>query len=263
MEVLYSQDWYKSRARKPLDDDNTEEIKGECNFLYKEDESLLNIDPSNYPLFYEMVINNPCLLKKSKTQFLKKFWKKYSNPKNIEFRKSVIGKYLFWFDKEFIGVIDNIMDVSNYISEKNNRYLIQISNRCEKQFLNTIIQGTYVEEYNGFGNILDTFEVNTYLINSTIPKNKDTFLIGKYIVDCGCTCTSMANLDYWNFKDTNFIEYPPDYIFKSSYKEHQILEWNKHILNLLGLDILSEIKPTICKDEKTDKIIMILKNIDT
>jgi len=196
--MSYSEEWYKSRARKSLDEDY-ENTNGENHFLSKleDDEVLLDVDKNSRPMFYEMVMNNPCLTEESKNQFINKFWNKFSNPKKIKYRKSVIGKYLFWLDKNFIGVVDNIMDVKDYISEHNNRYLIQITQRVgEKQFSKIIIRGNYEEEYNGFGTVLDTFEINTYLTNNLIPKSTDTFLSGKYVVDTGCSCTSMCNLDY-------------------------------------------------------------------
>jgi hypothetical protein len=92
------------------------------------DESLIKNE--NLPIFYDMVITNNYLTKSSKTQFLKKFWNKYNN--DIEYRKSVIGKYLLWVNKKFIGIVDNILDVDNYGPRTDLKYLIQITNNGEK-----------------------------------------------------------------------------------------------------------------------------------
>lgn len=116
----HSKKWYENKSRRPVD----QQIKD-----FNEDISLVNIDNNNYPLFYQMVINNEYLPTKSKNQFIKKFWNKYKVVDNIEYRISVIGKYLFWFDKEFIGVVDNIFDTSVYTSLDNDRYFIQITNK--------------------------------------------------------------------------------------------------------------------------------------
>ena len=72
----HSKAWYENKARRPLD----KSIKDS-----NEDMSLLTIDNNNYPLFYQMVINNEYLSIKSKNQFIKTFWNKYKVVDNIEF----------------------------------------------------------------------------------------------------------------------------------------------------------------------------------
>ena len=99
---------------------------------YISNDNLINIKEGEIPMFANMVFNDKYLNKSSINTFIKKFWNKYINPENIEFRKSVVGKYLFWFNKKFIGVIDNIDDCDTYgNSMYDTRYLIQISNYCE------------------------------------------------------------------------------------------------------------------------------------
>ena len=92
------------------------------------DESLLNIKEGNIPSFVEMVEMNNHLTEKAKKDFYKKFWKNFSNIKNVNFRKKSIGKYLLWFNQKFIGTIDKVSDAYKYGDWKDDRYLIQITN---------------------------------------------------------------------------------------------------------------------------------------
>jgi hypothetical protein len=133
------------------------------------------------------------------------------NLKNLNFRKEVVGKYLFWFNKEFIGVIDTIPDVRKYGSSKDDRYLIQITENSESAFIRTI-EGSYKSE--------------VFLTNKLNPKNGDVIFYNDMIIDTGCTSSDLLNTDYWDFDNLCFTEYPPGYLLKSIYKKPQILEWN-------------------------------------
>ena len=61
---------------------------------YISNDDLINIKEGEIPMFANMVFNDKYLNKSSINTFIKKFWNKYINPENIEFRKSVVGKYL-------------------------------------------------------------------------------------------------------------------------------------------------------------------------
>jgi len=113
-------------ARKKPSDLNKED---EIHFQHVQDiDSLINFDEGNEPDFYWMVLSDTHLNNVSKSDFIDNFWNKYKNPKNIKFRKSVVGKYLFWLNKEFIGVINSIDDVDDYGNYSDDKFIIQISN---------------------------------------------------------------------------------------------------------------------------------------
>ena len=101
---------------------------------YNCDEKLINYKKGDIPSFFEMVVNNEYLKEDSKLEFYEKFWKKYSNPKNIKFRKDNIGKYLFWFNKKFMGTINNVKESYDYGTWKDDKYLIQITNKIESAY---------------------------------------------------------------------------------------------------------------------------------
>ena len=101
---------------------------------YNCDEELINYKKGDIPSFFEMVVNNEYLKEDSKLEFYEKFWKKYSNPKNIKFRKDNIGKYLFWFNKKFMGTINNVKESYDYGTWKDDKYLIQITNKIESAY---------------------------------------------------------------------------------------------------------------------------------
>ena len=96
-----------------------------------EDEKLLNYNGDSIPLFVELVFDNKHLNKKAKNQFKTKFWKFFSNPKNYEYRKKTLGKYLFWFNQKFMGVYDTIDDIIDEGKIEDDRYFIQITNKSE------------------------------------------------------------------------------------------------------------------------------------
>ena len=85
------------------------------------------------PFFIKRVLSDTHLKKKSKNQFVKKFLKFYNL--DINFRKEVVEKYLFWFNGEYIGVKEKLTDVLEYGTYKNDRYFIQITNHCDTQYL--------------------------------------------------------------------------------------------------------------------------------
>ena len=122
-EEKYSEEWFSIRAGI-----NLSCSEKRCLYLNK-DISLLEYSNDNLPIFYDMVISDDFLTQVSKDQFIINFWEKYTKSK--KYRQKVIGKYLFWFNKKFIGVIDDIMIVDYYGTRKDSKYLIQISNRSE------------------------------------------------------------------------------------------------------------------------------------
>lgn len=115
--------WNIERAKLPINED-------ECVRNFKEEE----------PDFYDMVMSDTHLTKTSKNKFIKSFWNIYIKSENIDFRKSVIEKYLFWLNKKFIGVIDNLNDTDNYGKNSDDKFLIQISDTYESSFLSCTIK---------------------------------------------------------------------------------------------------------------------------
>jgi len=91
---------------------------------------MINFKEGEEPDFYEMVILDTHLNNKSKDDFINEFWNKYKKPKNIKFRKSVVGKYfpLGGLNKEFIGIINSIDDIDDYGNYSDDKFIIQISN---------------------------------------------------------------------------------------------------------------------------------------
>ena len=90
--------------------------------------NIINYDGLSNPHFYNVVINSEILSEKYKIQFLDEFWKKFSNPKNKNFRKKVYGKYLFWINGEFMGDLD---DANNFGSYKDDKFGIYIGENYE------------------------------------------------------------------------------------------------------------------------------------
>ena len=158
---------------------------------------LVNFTENETPFFIKMVLNDDHLNEVSKKEFKKKFLLKYL--RDINYRKKVIGKYLFWFNKKFMGLIDDIYDSIEYGTSKDDRYFIQISNHFESSFLNHSIQGNYMDEYNGYGKVLNTFNTNLLISNSENPKKNDVILESYMIIDTGCTITSLPT-DYWDYE---------------------------------------------------------------
>ena len=105
----------------------------ECEYLkqYNMEDSIVNFDKNNEPLFINTVLTDTYLTKKSKTQFINKFLNRFKNPNEIEFRKSVVGKYLLWINKKFYGVIDNVNSVDIIGTDSDDKYTIKITNKYE------------------------------------------------------------------------------------------------------------------------------------
>ena len=125
--------WNIERAKLPINED-------ECVQNFQSIESLINFKDGEEPDFYDMVMSDTHLTKTSKNKFIKSFWNIYIKSENIDFRKSVISKYLFWLNKEFIGVIDNLNDTDNYGKNSDDKFLIQISDTYESSFLSCTIK---------------------------------------------------------------------------------------------------------------------------
>ena len=94
----------------------------------------INYNGTKNPNFYNIIINSEIMMQKSKDQFLEKFWIKFSNSKNKNFRKSVFGKYLFWLNDEYIGVIDCLSDLDSYGNVCDKKFIIFIGEENEKEF---------------------------------------------------------------------------------------------------------------------------------
>ena len=105
----------------------------ECEYLkqYNMEDSIVNFDKNNEPLFINTVLTDTYLTKKSKTQFINKFLNRFKNPNEIEFRKSVVGIYLLWINKKFYGVIDNVNSVDIIGTDSDDKYTIKITNKYE------------------------------------------------------------------------------------------------------------------------------------
>jgi len=140
----YSDEWFSKFSTKPITENNNllNSEKKYCKF--EEDKSLIDFSPDNLPLFYNMIMDDEYLTEESKNEFINEFWNKYIKTK--KFRKSVIGKYLFWFNKIFIGVIDNICDVDDYGTRADSKYIIKISNQVEKNYKKHVLLDTYKNE---------------------------------------------------------------------------------------------------------------------
>ena len=131
--------------------------KEEINVSYNHDELLINIKEGEIPLFAEMVFKDKHLTKKAIKEFEIKFWKKFSNPKNSKYRKSAIGKYLFWFNQKFIGLIKNLKDTDKYGTGLDDRYLIQITNFCESAYSSIDLESSYSNDLNVEKNIVNKY----------------------------------------------------------------------------------------------------------
>ena len=194
--------WEINAIRFPRKDELIEESIYQCD--------LINFNETETPLFIQMVFNNKHLTEESKN----------------EFRKKVVGKYLFFFNKKYIKVINTIKDSLKYGTWEDDRYFIQISNHIETQFIKYNITGTYSPEYNGFGEVLNPFKTSLYISNSEEPEKTDTVIESYMLVDTGCTITSMPT-EYWNFKTLLFMQNPRNYKINKEYSKPQILNWNR------------------------------------
>ena len=130
------------------------------------DENLINITEGEIPNFAKMVFTDTYLTEDAKNQFKKKFWKKFSNVKNLKYRESVIGKYLFWFNQTFIGVIDDMLECKKYGNPRiDNRFLIQITNLRETEYSSFSIDSNYGLDKKTFTNVINTFKIKLTFFN--------------------------------------------------------------------------------------------------
>lgn len=210
-------------ARKKI---NSNENEGEHSQHFQSIDSLINFKEGEEPDFYDMVMTDTYLNTKSKTDFIKKFWNKYKKSKNIEFRKLNVGKYLFWLNKEFIGIIDSIDNVDDYGDYNDNKFVIQISNDYETAFSKYVIKNNINDISDD--NIVNLFKVNVKLSNKENPKPDDAIFDREMIIDTGCSITDLAIGDYWDFVNLTFKEVPTKWPFTSLCRESQILEWNNN-----------------------------------
>ena len=225
--------WNIERAKLPINNYDEDE----CVQNFQSIESLINFKDGEEPDFYDMVMSDTHLTKTSKNKFIKSFWNIYKKSENIDFRKSVIGKYLFWLNKKFIGVIDNLNDTDNYGKNSDDKFLIQISDTYESSFLSCTIKN-YINDFSK-SNILDVFRVNIIISNKKNPEISDSIFTRKMIIDTGATISDLPVCDYWNFSKLKFEEYPPDWPFTLKYKEPQIVEWNNNIKNCVKVKLLT------------------------
>ena len=113
--------WDTSKA---IQLNSLEDLNGESN--------LINFSNDEIPFFVTMVYEDDHLKESAKIEFTTKFWLKYK--KYINYRKKVVGKYLFFFNNKYIKVLDSINDSLEYGTYKDDRYFIQITNHCESKF---------------------------------------------------------------------------------------------------------------------------------
>ena len=74
------------------------------------------------PSFISMVLDDTHLSNNAKLEFINEFWNKYQI--DINFRKEVIGSYLFF--KKYYGIISSVKDTIRICNSKDDKYLIQI-----------------------------------------------------------------------------------------------------------------------------------------
>lgn len=170
--------WKNFKGRDPLN----KESKCFNNKKYEKN-SLINLN-GRLPDFINLILEDDYLNEKSKKDFdLINFLDK--SPEGLKYRKKTVGKFLFWLNKKFIGVINNSDDTLLYGKRGDNKFLVQIGTHTEKSY-SKIIHGKF----------LDVFYVNLKLTNKRNPTNANEVFNSRMIIDTGCTLTDLPNDDY-------------------------------------------------------------------
>lgn len=89
----------------------------------------INFDKNNLPYFATIVLNDNYFTKENKKKFKSGFLDKYLRYK--KFREQVDGKFLFWLNKVFVGVIDKSDDTELFGKIGDDKTLVHISNNNE------------------------------------------------------------------------------------------------------------------------------------
>ena len=82
------------------------------------------LNTNKNPSFISMVLDDTHLSNNAKLEFINEFWNKYQIDSN--FRKEVIGSYLFFYNNSYYGIISSVKDTIPIGNSKDDKYLIQI-----------------------------------------------------------------------------------------------------------------------------------------
>lgn len=195
--------------------------------MYKKND-IVNLEKSEIPNFVNLILEDNFLNNKSKEDFKKKFLVYFldESENGFKFRKKNAGKFLFWLNKKFIGVIDNSDDTLLYGVRGDDKLIVQISNFTEKKFNKTIYGNIIIKDDHNF---LDVFYVNLLLTNKKNPIDNTDVFSSRMLIDTGCTLTDLPNTDYWNYDLRKFVEYPPDRKKVKADYNPKMIEWTHNI----------------------------------
>ena len=150
------------------------------------------------PDFYNIIMIDPYLTEESRKDFINNFWIYYES--DIEFRKNVLEKYLFFFNKKFMGILNSSDETENYGKQSDNKFIVKISNDYK-----TMYNCHHLVNYKN-GTHLNSFKVEGKVSNTNDKKTEEIFFKNTLLIDTGCTITEFFNYDYYDFTNKIFKE---------------------------------------------------------